>query len=141
MNLLAERRLLAGPLDSEVDDLRDNGWRPETAFETCEQRAQQEREQAVRFAQDERWRRGRIRDIVLARHLIIELLESMLPDALGPRGISLEDVAGDPDRARYLVRAMPSAEVSTELKRAAHRNPQTRWTANDIIDIDAYIAR
>jgi hypothetical protein len=45
--------------------------------------------------------------------------------------------ADDRERARRLVRSMPSSEVSTELKVAAHRNPQTQWTANDIIDIDS----
>jgi hypothetical protein len=32
---------------------------------------------------------------------------------------------------------MPSADVSVSLITAAHRNPQTKWTANDVFDIDA----
>ena len=61
----------------------------------------------------------------------------MLPEALEPRGLELADVAGDLEGARRFIRSMPSAEVSTELKRAAHRNAQTTWSSNDIIDIDS----
>lgn len=32
---------------------------------------------------------------------------------------------------------MPSADVRISMLTAAHRNPQTRWTPNDIFDIDA----
>src|ERR1035437_607105 len=40
-------------------------------------------------------------------------------------------------RVRSFVRAMPSTEVSIELKTAWHRNGDKVWTANDIYDIDA----
>ena len=32
---------------------------------------------------------------------------------------------------------MPSSDIAITMATARHRNPQTRWTANDIFDIDA----
>ena len=61
----------------------------------------------------------------------------MFLEALASRSLQADLFAGDRERARCLVRSMPSSEVATELKVAAHRNPQTQWTANDIIDIDS----
>ena len=61
----------------------------------------------------------------------------MLLEALTRRSLGLEFLEADRDRARRLVRSMPSSEISTELKRAAHRNRQTKWKSNDLIDIDA----
>jgi len=46
-------------------------------------------------------------------------------------------VIPDPQSARKFVRAMPSTEVSIELKTARHRDRGKPWTANDIYDIDA----
>ena len=32
---------------------------------------------------------------------------------------------------------MPSSDVAVTLLTARHRNPEARWTANDIFDIDS----
>ena len=133
---LAEREFLAGPADNEVDELRANGWIPDAGWQVAETRAQQEREQAARFDADDRWRRGRIRDVILARELTIELWD-MLIENLTTRSHQVDFLQGDRERARRLVRSMPTSEVATELKVAAHRNAQTKWTPNDIIDIDS----
>jgi hypothetical protein len=72
---------------------------------------------------------ARVRDTVSARYLIFEVME-VFQEALAARGSELEDLVGDSDSARRFVDAMPSADVCVSLKTAAHRNPQTRWTAN-----------
>jgi len=132
----SEHRFLAGPADDQLADMRARGWQPDAAFRVAEDRAKEEREQAGRFDADDRWRRGRIRDVILARELLIELRD-MFIEALAARSLDIGLFQFDRERARCLVRSMPSSEVSTELKVAAHRNPQTKWTSNDIIDIDA----
>lgn len=131
-----ERAVLQGPGDEDVPTLKLDGWDPLAARRVAEERADQEREQAVRLDADSRWRRGRLRDVVSARYLFIELNE-MLTEALGVRDLELEDVCADTESARRLVDSMPSSDVSVSLITAVHRNPQTRWTANDIFDIDA----
>ena len=80
---------------------------------------------------------GRIRDIILARELLVELF-GMLNEALDTRGRRFAELSLDMDRSRahQLVRSMPSSEVSVELKRAAHQNPQLGWIANDVFDMD-----
>jgi hypothetical protein len=131
-----ERRILSGPRDDEIPSLDSRGRDPYAGLRIAERRALAETEQAKRFDSDPRWRRGRIRDVILARELVTDLLE-MLLEALAWRSIGLDFLEADRERARRLVRSMPSSEVATELKRAAHRNGQTRWRSNDIIDIDA----
>ncbi len=134
----AEWSFLAGPTDEEVPALQAHGWQPDAGIRIAEQRAQEEREQVGRFNDHEggRWRRGRIRDVILGREIFIEL-HRMLEEALLARGRAFDELTFDRDQARRLVRSMPTGEVATELKVAAHRNPQTKWTSNDIIDIDA----
>ena len=136
-NLMLERGVLRGPTDDEVDGLRTLGWNPVEALKTAENRAAEERDQVGRLDADGgRWRRGRLRDVVAARELLIEF-KTILPRALADRRLSLEDVICDPRSANAFVRAMPSTEVSIQLKTAWHRNRYKGWTANDIYDIDA----
>jgi hypothetical protein len=134
--LQLDRSVLRGPADDEVQDLRALGWKPESAIEVAEKRATQERELTPTLDAETRWRRGRLRDVVAARELCIEF-ENILPRALAPRSLALRDVIFDPESGRKFVRAMPSTEVSIELKTAWHRNRDKNWTANDIYDIDA----
>jgi hypothetical protein len=63
--------------------------------------------------------------------------QNILPRALEERGLVLAEVISDIESARAFVRAMPSTEVSIELKTAWHKNGEKQWTANDIYDIDA----
>lgn len=131
-----DRSVLRGPTDAEAPELRAAGWDPTTARRLANQRASQEREQADRLAAEPRWRRGRLRDVVSARYVALEINE-LLADALTARGLNLEDVLTDLDVARRFVDSMPSGDVCVSLLTAAHRNPQTGWRANDIFDIDA----
>ena len=136
-NLDMERYVLRGPTDSnEVESKVARGWNPEAVMQVAERRAAQERDQTLLLKGEERWRRGRLRDLVSVRELQIEF-QNILPRALAERGIVLTDVISDQQSARAFVRAMPSTEVSIELKTAWHRNGDKVWTANDIYDIDA----
>ena len=135
-DIFLERSALRGPTDDEVDTLRELGWNPEAVTQVGERRAAEERDQRLRLDGEARWRRGRLRDVVSARELIIEF-QNILPRALAERGLALSDVASDQQSARAFVRAMPSSEVSIALKTAWHRNRDKQWTANDIHDIDA----
>ncbi len=133
---LLERFALRGPTDNEVEDLRVRGWRPEAVTQVAERRAAEERAQTLRLDGAGPWRRERLRDVMSARELLIEFQE-ILPRALAERGLVLSDVISNRQSANAFVRAMPSTEVSIELKTAWHRNRDKRWTANDIYDIDA----
>jgi len=137
MNLDLERSLLRGPTDNnEVENLRALGRNPEAVMQVAERRAAQERDLTLRLNGEKRWRRGRLRDVVSVCELEIEF-QNILPRALAERGLALTDVIPDQQSARAFVRAMPSTEVSIELKTAWHRNGDKVWTANDIYDIDA----
>ncbi len=137
MNLDLERSVLRGPADNdEVDGLLALGWNPERVIQAAEKRATEEREQTLRLDNESRWRRGRLRDLIAAREFLIEF-QNILPRALAERGLELSDAIHNRQSARSLARAMPSTEVSIELKTAWHRNRDKEWTANDIYDIDA----
>lgn len=132
-----DRAVLAGPQDDEEErELRVDGWDPMRALKMIDDNAAFEIELSNRLDQNLHWRRQRVRDVVSARHLAFELLEK-LQAGLAARGLELEDVCGDPESARKLVDAMPTADVCVSLKAAAHRNPQTIWTHNRLYDIDA----
>lgn len=135
-NLLLERSVLRGPTDNEIERLRVLGWKPGASMEVAEARAAEERKEGILLDGESRWRRGRLRDLVSVREVNIELLD-MLALALLERGLVLSDVLRNRESARAFVRAMPSTEVSIELKTAWHRNRDKPWAANDIYDIDA----
>jgi hypothetical protein len=83
------------------------------------------------------WRRGRLRDVVSARELVLEWTDA-LNEALAERGMSPEDLFGsDREVIRAFADGMPSNSVVISMKTAYHRNSQHNWTANDIHDSDA----
>lgn len=77
-----------------------------------------------------------MRDVVAARYIIVEFRD-VLERVLNGYGVDLGDVGGEPEAFRRFTDSMPSSDVHISLVTAAHRNPQTRWTSNDIFDIDA----
>ena len=85
---------------------------------------------------DPKWRRGRIRDVIITREILIEINEK-LARGLHIRGAEFEDLAPDREAARSVFDSMPSFDVAVTLKTAHHRNPQHAWSENDIMDIDA----
>lgn len=130
------RKVLEGPPPSKESDLRDLGWDPRGQFAVAERRAAQEIEQVGRFDQDPRWRRGRIRDVIAAREVFIEINEALFR---GPaeRSARLQAIFPQPDDTQRAFNSMPSFDVAVTLKTEYHRDPLHRWTQNDIHDIDA----
>ena len=116
--------------------MRSMGWNPAAAYEVTSRRAAQELEQVKRFNDDPKWRSQRIRDVIAAREIAIEI-DGMLWEGLTARGVDLEDVFTDVDITRRAFDSMPSFDVSVSLKAAYHRNPAHRWKPNHVIDIDA----
>lgn len=131
-----QRKVLDVPTPEEEPQLRALGWKPHGASEVTDNRARQELEQVVRFDADPQWRRGRVRDVVASREIIIEI-HGILERGLNNRGVALGDVFDSPVTTRAHFDAMPSFDVAVTLKTAYHRDPQHRWTTNDIHDIDA----
>ena len=72
----------------------------------------------------------------MARHLFYELNET-LHQQLRRRGRRIEDLGETLDDRRAFILRMPSQRVIVELKTSYHRNPNHRWTTNDLHDIDA----
>jgi hypothetical protein len=137
MNHYVEREVLRGPADEQVEQLRADGWDPDVARRDAAERAAAEQAQVANFDNDPRWRRGRLRDVVAARHLLIDL-NTPTSTALAARGVPKPtEFLVDRHIARRFIDSMPSSDVFVTLVSAAHRNPQRPWTANDIFDIDA----
>jgi hypothetical protein len=85
---------------------------------------------------DPDWRRGRPRDVISAREVLIELFNPFMEGVTG-RGGAITGMFSDRPSARRFVRSMPSTGVAVEMKAHYHRNRQTRWDANTIFDVDA----
>ncbi len=130
------RKVITGPAPDEEAEMRELGWNQGRTFEIAEKRAAQEVEQVGRFDQDPRWRRGRIRDVVAAREVFIEINEALYR-GLSLRGTTLEAAFPRRQDTMRAFDSMPSFDVAVTLKTAYHRNPLHRWTPNDIHDIDA----
>ena len=117
-NLLLERSVLRGPRDDEVGQLQRYGWNPDGATAVAIKRAEEEHAQSGRLNQEGgRWRRGRLRDLIAARELLIEF-QDMLNPALAIRALRLEHIGPNPKAAMAFVRSMPSTQVSIEIKTA-----------------------
>jgi hypothetical protein len=101
---------LEGPLPEEEPEMRRLGWDPRAAFQVTERRAQQEFDQVARFDDDPEWRGRRIRDVMAARELLIEINESLFR-ALS-EGVYHPRVGVSPTR-----RDSPRHEVYAELRR------------------------
>lgn len=130
------RSVIEGPRPEEEQELRRLGYGTTALFEVAHRRAEQEIEQVGRLESNPEWRRGRLRDVVAARELIIEINDP-LTRGLSDRGVALQELFPQSGDARGAFDAMPSFDVAVSLKTAYHRNPSHRWTPNDIHDIDA----
>lgn len=130
------RRVIDGPSPDEEPELREVGWDPTGPFEIAAQRAAQELEQVQRFDRDPRWRRGRIRDVIATREILIEINDGLYK-GLAARGATLQLMFPEPEDTRRAFDSMPSFDVAVTLKTSYHRDPKHRWTPNDIHDIDA----
>jgi hypothetical protein len=132
------RKTLDGPTPEEEPGLRAEGWNPAAGYEVAARRAVQELEQVDRLNEDPTWRGERLRDVIAAREVAIEI-NRMFYEGLASRGVTVDDVLSedDIDRTRRFFDSMPSFDVSVTLKAAYHRNPAHTWKPNDIHDIDA----
>jgi hypothetical protein len=130
------RQPLEGPTAEEEPQLRELGWKPESSIETSRRRALQEVEQVDRLNDDPVWRRGRLRDVVAAREVLIEI-NSPLARGLSERSVTLEDFLSSVKDAPRAFDSMPSFDVAVSLKTSYHRDSSHRWKQNDIHDIDA----
>lgn len=134
---LLERGVLRGPADADLEKLRALGWNPEKAGQTTIARADEEKAQRQRFDEGpDNWRRGRLRDAIAARELLIELFEPF-KSAFAVRGLDPTNILKDPKSGRAFLQAMPSTDVAMELKVAWHKNRDKSWLPNDIHDMDA----
>ncbi|MFF1880563.1 hypothetical protein ACFVVC_03725 [Pseudarthrobacter sp. NPDC058196] len=131
----AERALIAGPSDEEVPGMRERGYAPEVHRESLAGNVRIEQHFADKQL-SESWRRGRLRDVLLAREVNLEL-NDMLSAELAARHRTLGEVAGNLKDARRLVLSMPSSCVTVELKTHYHRDAKKRWSVNDLHDINA----
>jgi hypothetical protein len=130
------RRALEGPSsEDEEAELRRHGWDPMVAHRSFVQRARQEADQAARLAADPAWRRGRLRDVIAAREVVVELMDKLTRGLIVRRADRARVFSDDPDM-RLAFAQMPSFEVAVTLKTSYHRDGTRAWTSNDINDID-----
>jgi hypothetical protein len=130
------RSVIEGPTPEEEPELRKLGYDTKGLFEIADRRAEQEIEQVARFNAYPEWRRGRIRDVIAAREIIIEINDPLIR-GLTERGVAPHEVFPKAGDASGVFESMPSFDVAVSLKAAYHRDSSHRWTPNDIHDIDA----
>lgn len=132
-----ELHALTGPTDAQADYLRATSiWDPTVAQAHAQRRAQQEREQAARLDKDETWRRGRLRDVMGAWEMTVEVIDG-LTEQLIQRSTTVAAAMGERQRIRDFTDGMPTTRMAVGMKTQYHQDGQHRWTANDIHDIDA----
>jgi hypothetical protein len=135
--LRLNRKVIEGPSSPEEEaDLRERGWNPYAAHDVAQRRLQQELDQAAVLDAEPEWRRGRLRDVVAAREVIIELM-AKFERGLVARGSNTKTLFAEDDATRAEFDAMPSYDVAVTMKTEYHRDPSHRWRVNDIHDIDA----
>lgn len=125
------RKTIDGPTADEEPALHAEGWDPTATIQVSERRAVQEIEQVARFNDDPKWRHGRIRDVVAAREVLIEINEALYR-GFSERQASFEEVFADLEDTRAAFDSMPSFDVAVTLKTSYHHDPRHRWTTNDI---------
>lgn len=124
-----------GPSDADVEAMRSEGYQPEKAQQTVRDNLAFDKDLAEHKL-DDPWRHGRLRDVILTRHLFFELNE-MLHRQMRRRGRQLDELGETMDERRAFVLRMPSQRVVIELRTSYHRDAGHRWTTNDLHDIGA----
>ena len=118
-----EMRILSGPSDEELPDLKARGWDVDSFMASIEKRASMH--QAFSDSLDARWRKGRMRDVVSSRNLLSEM--ELIALALLRRDISFEEAfpphADELIQGRLLARAMPSLETAVQLQCRIYSQP------------------
>ena len=137
LNRWAERELLAGPDDVNDPDLLASGYDPQKWRDTLDGRAQQEQYLVGVLDAEPKYRQGRLRDVVNARELEIELGDIVARATTAMKTSIGELLDYDREKLRNFTDRMPSTRVAVSLKAAYHKNNRHEWTTNDIHDIDA----
>jgi len=138
MNYEVERRMLRGPSDADLTELRkDPDYRPEVAIASHQSRVEWELETERVLTKYPKWRRGRLRDVIGAREIVHEWNDLFARLRVDRINSGLPAFDPDDDQFRSFLGAMPHTQVAISLKTRIHMNPRHRWTPNDISDIDA----
>ncbi|MFI9587846.1 hypothetical protein ACIHCQ_39990 [Streptomyces sp. NPDC052236] len=143
VNQLVEFQVLAGPADSEVEELRRLGYRPETVVASDRSRLAWE-EFFTDLLKGERMSREELRVRVQARELVHEYMD-VFGKLLAEYRVDLWRAVGfDPRRPRSgrpgmtaFADRVPSLRITVDLKVQLFRNPSKPWKASAIHDIDA----
>ena len=131
------RQVIDGPSPEADSEFRDQGYNPERILEPYEQEAANELDQARLLDNEPGWRRGRLRDVVSAREMLIQI-NSIFKRGCNERGIgSLHSLFPSVTDTRRAFDSMPSFDASVTLKTSLHKNARHRWTQNDIHDLHA----
>ena len=132
------RKVIDGPTPHEEPEFRARGWNPEAIMQGHEEKASEELAQVLRFNQYPNWRLGRIRDVITVREVLIELRDIFAKGfaARGPRAAD-QFYNVEQDELLSIYNSMPSLNVAVSLKTSFHRDPNHKWTNNDIYDIRA----
>jgi hypothetical protein len=137
LNRWAERELLAGPDDETDPELLAAGYDPQVWRDMVEKRAEQERYLVGQLDIEPRYRKGRLRDVINARELEIELGDKLAEMTSAMKTSIGKLLEYDRTKLRDFTDRMPSTRVAVTLKAAYHKNNKHDWTTNDIHDIDA----
>ncbi|WP_020391657.1 hypothetical protein [Kribbella catacumbae] len=138
MNYEMERRMLRGPSDEDLEQLRaDPAFQPEVAAEGQRSRVEWEQDTERVLNENPKWRRGRLRDLIDAREFVHEWIDMYTRTRIERQEAGLPDFDPPDDELRRFMGAMPHTQVAVSVKTRYHNNPQHKWTVNDIVDIDA----
>ncbi|MFE7037036.1 hypothetical protein ACFU9Y_42765 [Streptomyces sp. NPDC057621] len=143
VNQVVEFQVLAGPADSEVEELRRLGYRPETVVASDRSRLAWE-EFLVGHLKGAPVSREELRVLVQARELVHEYMD-VFSDLLAEYRIDLWRAVGfDPCRPRSgrpgmtaFADRVPSLRIAVDLKVQLFRNHSKPWKVNALHDIDA----
>ena len=134
------RQIIDGPSPEEDSEFREQGYNPERILEPYEQEAANELKQARILDDEEKWRRGRLRDVISTREVSIQI-NSIFKRGCEERRIgsfqSLQRHFSSVTEARRAFDSMPSFDTSVTLKTSLHKNARHRWTQNDVHDLHA----
>lgn len=137
MRYFMERKLLEGPQDSEIAELRARGYAPETYQVGIESRLAFELETSAILEKYPSWRRGRLRDLIFAREVAHEGMTAFVHHLQQREEDGLPHELPEAAEMVTLWAAMPQIQVAATMKTRYHRNPEHRWKINHIADIDA----
>jgi hypothetical protein len=137
MSRWAQRELLTGPDDHNDPELRRLGYDRDRWRDMLKKRAGQENYLVQQLDADPKWRRGRLRDVISAREMEIELGE-VLAKATAAMGTAIGQLlAYNRTNLRDFGDRMPTTRVAVSVKEYYHYTPGRVWKPNDINDIDA----